>query len=65
MKELWNRFWKEEDGLETIEMVVIIAVLVGVALIFKDKIMGFVDQLTDQLFSEGNKTAWTSTEKTS
>lgn len=54
MKEFWKRFWKEEDGMETIEVVVIIAVLIAIALIFRKAIVGFVQKLVDQLFSDGN-----------
>lgn len=54
MKEFWKRFWKEEDGMETIEVVVIIAVLIAIALIFRKAIVGFVQKLVGQLFSDGN-----------
>ena len=54
MKEFWKRFWKEEDGMVTIEVVVIIAVLIAIALIFRKAIVGFVSRLTEQLFSDGN-----------
>lgn len=54
MKEFWKRFWKEEDGMETIEVVVIIAVLIAIALIFRKAIVRFVQKLVDQLFSDGN-----------
>lgn len=48
-------FLREEDGLGTVELVVIIAVLVGVALIFRTQIFSFVDQILDKVFkgSEG------------
>ena len=46
-----KRFLGEEDGMETIEVVVIIAVLVTIALVFREAITGYVGQLTDKLFS--------------
>lgn len=46
-----KRFLGEEDGMETIEVVVIIAVLVTIALVFRKAITGYVVQLTDKLFS--------------
>lgn len=46
-----KRFLGEEDGMETIEVVVIIAVLVTIALVFRKAITGYVGQLTDKLFS--------------
>lgn len=50
MLKLIKDFLKEEDGMETIEVVVIIAVLVAVALVFKDGIMNFLNLLMDKLF---------------
>lgn len=50
MKEFWKRFWKEEDGMETIEVVVIIAVLIAVALIFRKGIIDFVNDLMQKIF---------------
>ena len=42
-------FIEEEDGLGTVEIVLLIAVLVGLALIFKDRIIGFVKRILDQI----------------
>ena len=51
MKEFWKRFWQEEDGVEVIELVVIVAILMAVALIFRNRITAFVNDLADQLFT--------------
>ena len=50
MKKFLKRFWKNEDGVETIELVVIVAVLMGVAMLFRRQITGFVNTLTGELF---------------
>ena len=42
MLKLIKNFIHEEDGLGTVEIVIIIAVLVGVALIFRDSLIKFV-----------------------
>lgn len=47
---LLKSFLKEEDGLGTVEIVVIIAVLVGLALIFRKAIFSFVNQILDKIF---------------
>jgi len=39
-----NFLW-EEDGLGTVEIVLILAVLVGIALIFRQYIFGFVKDI--------------------
>ena len=38
-------FLKEEDGLGTVELVLIIAVLVGLALLFRNQIVAFVTKI--------------------
>ncbi|KTD85386.1 Flp1 family type IVb pilin [Paenibacillus etheri] len=38
-------FWKDEEGLGTLEMILIIAVLIAVVLLFKDKIQEVVEAL--------------------
>lgn len=40
--ELIKRFLKEEDGMGTVEIVIILAVLVSIALIFRKQIIDFV-----------------------
>lgn len=67
MKDLLKRFWMEEDGMGTVEVVIIVAVLVGVALIFKDGITNFATKLMKEFFNpnrvkvsyDGNKTLGT------
>lgn len=50
MVETFKGFIKEEDGLTTVEIVIIIAILVGVALIFRDAITKFVTDMMDKIF---------------
>ncbi len=50
MKNLLKRFWYEEDGMGTVEIVIIIAVLVAIALIFKNGITKFVTDLMNKFF---------------
>jgi Flp pilus assembly pilin Flp len=44
---LWiiEKWLKDESGLGTVEMVLILAVLVGIALIFREYIFGFVSDI--------------------
>jgi Flp pilus assembly pilin Flp len=53
-KDLCKRFICEEDGMGTVEIVIIIAVLVSVALIFKDRISRFATDLMDKFFNVDN-----------
>jgi len=43
-------FLKEEDGLGTVEIVIIIAVLVGLAIIFRKAIFSFLNQILASIF---------------
>jgi Flp pilus assembly pilin Flp len=45
------RFIREEDGMGTVEIVIIIAVLVGLALIFRDAIITFATNVMQTLFA--------------
>ncbi len=51
MLKLLKDFIREEDGLGTVEIVIIIAVLVGVALIFRDSLIKFATGIMDSVFS--------------
>ena len=42
MGHLMKSFWKEEDALETVEMVLLLAVLVAIALLFSGTVKGWV-----------------------
>ena len=49
-------FIVEEDGMGTVEIVIIIAVLVGLALIFRDAIISFSTDVMSRMFAnEGVK----------
>ncbi len=52
MKCFLKNFLSEEDGLGTVEIVVIIAVLVGIALIFRDAIIKFVTNIMQSVFAD-------------
>ena len=47
-----RRFILEEDGMGTVEIVIIIAVLVGIALIFRDSIITFATGVMKSVFSD-------------
>lgn len=47
--KLLNKFFKEEEGLATMEIVLICVVLVGVALLFKKQIGNFVDGILEKV----------------
>jgi Flp pilus assembly pilin Flp len=56
MLKLLKNFIKDEDGMGTVEIVVIIAVLVGIALIFRDAIIKFVTDIMRSVFADDSVT---------
>lgn len=48
-------FLKEEDGMGTVEIILIIVVLVGLVLIFKDQITKVVNSIFGKISSESAK----------
>lgn len=54
--ELLKQFYEEEDGLGTVEMVVLLAVLVSIALIFKGQITEFVRSNLEKIFKDTDTT---------
>lgn len=52
MKELVKRFFYEEEGMGTVEVIIIIAVLVGVALLFRKRLISFVNGIINNLFPD-------------
>ena len=49
-----RKFYKEEDGLGTLEMILIIAILIAVAIIFKDQIKKIVEGLLKKADKKSN-----------
>jgi Flp pilus assembly pilin Flp len=56
MMEMVKRFFKEDDGMGTVEIVIIVAVLVGLALVFRNQIYHLVDQLFGKIFDGVSET---------
>ena len=52
MLAMMKRFFNEEDGMGTVEIVIIVAVLVGLALIFRKQMYSFVNQIFAKIFGD-------------
>ncbi len=50
-----KQFIREEDGMGTVEIILIIVVLVGVVLVFKDQITNIVDSLFAKITKQTGK----------
>ncbi len=51
----FRQFIKEEDGMGTVEVILIIVVLVGLVILFKDQITKIVNNLFDKITSQTGK----------
>ena len=51
----FDQFLKEEDGMGTVEVILIIVVLVGLVIIFKDRITEIVEDLFKKITSQSGK----------
>lgn len=52
MMTLFKSFMKEEDGMGVVEIVLIIAALVAIAILFRNTIIGWVSALLERLFPD-------------
>lgn len=50
-----REFWTEEDGMGTVEVILIIVVLVGLVVIFKKQIVEIVNSLFEKISDQTDK----------
>ncbi len=53
--KVWKDFLREEDGMGTVEVIMIIVVLVGLVIIFKDQITKIVTNLFNKITAQTGK----------
>ncbi len=51
----WKQLMTEEDGMGTVEIILIIVVLVGLVLIFKEQITAIVESIFTKITKQTNK----------
>lgn len=55
LKRRLDEIWNSEDGVGTVEIVLLILVAVGLVLIFKDKITDLVNSIFSKITSQAGK----------
>lgn len=55
LKDMCTKFWKDEEGIQTLEILLIIAVIVFIALAFRKEIGGWISDLLDKSGKEIEK----------
>ncbi|MGN8801408.1 Flp1 family type IVb pilin [Candidatus Merdisoma sp. HCP28S3_D10] len=49
---LWKKLWRDEEGIGTVEMILILVVLIALVLIFKSKLTSLVNEIFDKITSQ-------------
>lgn len=49
MLQLVKKFWEEEDGVGVVEIILILVVLIGLVLIFKNQLRSLVNSIFEQI----------------
>ncbi len=55
MLKNWKDFWKEEDGMGTVEIILIIVVLIGLVIVFKTQINQIVTNIFSKITTQSNR----------
>ena len=50
----FKEFWKDETGIGTVEMILILVVLIGLVLIFKKQLTNLVNSIFKNRIEKGN-----------
>lgn len=55
MKKKFENFLREEDGMGTVEVILIIVVLIGLVLIFKTQLTQIVNNIFSKISSQSSR----------
>lgn len=51
----WKDFLQEEEGMGTVEVILIVVVLVGLVIVFKSQINDIIDSLFEKITKQTNR----------
>lgn len=52
--KLWEEFWQEEDAVGVVEIILILVVLIGLVLIFKEQLTSLVKNILSKITKQSN-----------
>lgn len=55
MSNFLRKFWEDEDGIGVVEMILILVVLIGLVLIFKNQLSSLVNGIFSKIQSQTSK----------
>lgn len=50
----WKDFWQEEDGVGVVELILILVVLIGLVMIFKEQLTALVQSILSKITKQSN-----------
>ncbi|MCH4035981.1 MAG: hypothetical protein LKH04_10355 [Lachnospiraceae bacterium] len=54
-RKTFRNFWAEEQGIGTVEVILLLFVIIGLILIFKKQITALVENIFDSITSESDE----------
>ncbi len=54
LKKILKEFWKEEEAVGLVEIILILVVLIGLVIIFKDQLTSLVRSILSKITSQSN-----------
>ena len=54
IRRFFHRLYEEEDGISTVEIILIIVVLIGLVIIFKSQLTSLVNSIFSKIVSQSN-----------
>ena len=55
IKKRWTAIWKDERGIGTVEMILILVVLIALVLIFKEQLTDLVNTIFEKISSQSSR----------
>lgn len=52
IRRFMKDFWEDESGMGVVEVILIIVVLIGLVIIFKNQIIGVVNEIFEKIVSQ-------------
>lgn len=55
IERFWRDLWQDESGMGVVEIILIIVVLIGLVIIFKQRITEVVNDIFDKIVSQSSR----------
>ncbi len=52
--ELWNRFMRDESGIGVVELILVLVVLIGLVVIFRDQLTSLMNGIFERIVQDSN-----------